>query len=43
MGANLTLYKEQAGRREMWPAVLIALALTLMTEQLLARWFGARS
>lgn len=38
---DLTQGSAAATRKELWPALLILLVVTLMTEQLLACWFGA--
>lgn len=40
-GEELTQGSAAATRKELWPALLILLVGTLMTEQLLACWFGA--
>ena len=40
-GDNLILEQHAESRRELWPAVLIALVVVLMAEQVLAFWFGS--
>lgn len=40
-GEDLSYNTAGTARKELWPALLILLVVTLMTEQLLACWFGA--
>jgi len=41
-GDHLVVQEGAEPRRELWPALLIALVVVLMSEQALACWFGAR-
>ena len=41
-GDKLVSSQHTEARQQLWPALLIGLVIVLMTEQALARWFGAK-